>query len=285
MLPKLIKAFGISRRVSIFLMTLALLWVGVIVSSGLGWNPFQASWNFSNPGAFGDSFGPLNTMMAAIAAIGAIAAYRGQAREAARAKAREEDQDEIAMSDRERFIRRDIEADKRLEKSTFETTFFKLLDAFRSIVSSVDIKTAQGTVVSAHDAFQSTLNRMNYINSMSDGPKEAWIDLSERYVNDLNHYFRFLYHIVLYVHCSRTHDKYFYVRLLRAMLSEAELVLLALNCEYGEGRKKFKGLVEEYSLLHNISEEARGTWGLYDLYSETAFARSNSSAAEGKSLD
>lgn len=55
------------------------------------------------------------------------------------------------------------------------------------------------------------------------------------------------------------------------MLSEAELVLLALNCQFGDGRDKFKILVEQYALLHNISDEAKIKWSLKECYSSGAF--------------
>ena len=48
---------------------LGIIWIGIIIGSGLGWNPFAARWDFSNTGAFGDSFGPLSAAMAAIAAV------------------------------------------------------------------------------------------------------------------------------------------------------------------------------------------------------------------------
>lgn len=250
-------------------------WLSVIVASGAGWNPLAVRWDFSRPGAFGDSFGPLNTLMATIAALGAIAAYKIQSQELQKSRERQAEQDQIAMSDRARSVSREYESDKRAEKASFETTFFQLLGSWRSIVESIDLTRSGGKAALAQDAFAVMVKNLEYQRAIaSEDQVEAWRVCSENHKNDLNHYFRFLYHLVLYVDCSEVSNKYFYVRLVRAMLSEAELLLLALNCEYGEGREKFKELVEKYSLLHNISAESRVSWKLDDFYSETAFERS-----------
>jgi hypothetical protein len=81
-------------------------YIGIVVASGLGWNPLSQSWNFANTGAFGDSFGPLNALVATVAAIGAVAAYRAQREELERVK-------EAAPLERAEAAKRD-----------FETTFF-----------------------------------------------------------------------------------------------------------------------------------------------------------------
>lgn len=67
---------------------------------------------------------------------------------------------------------------------------------------------------------------------------------------------------------------YFYIKLVRATLSEPELVVLALNGVYHEeGRAYFKPLIERYALLNNLSESARADFDLYNLYEPEAFER------------
>lgn len=279
----LFKSIGLRKHHLFILTVAALAWMTIVVCSGYGWNPFDIPWDFSNPGAFGDSFGPFSAAMASIAAIGAIAAFQSQAKEIIRLKERQEEQDEIAMSDRARTISREFDADKRLERTSFENTFFKLLEAFRSLVSSIDIKKMSGGTASAHDAFEEILNRfdvnLSYYHNDFD---RTWQDLSEKYKNDLNHYFRFTYHIVRYAKESSIPDKYFYVRLLRAMLCESEIILLALNCVHGEGREKFKDLVEEYALLHNMSLQARQKFQISLHFSSRAFDRVPTTPVTGK---
>ena len=42
------------------------LWIIIIIASGAGYNAFPVNWNFATTGAFGDSFGPLSAVMAAV---------------------------------------------------------------------------------------------------------------------------------------------------------------------------------------------------------------------------
>jgi hypothetical protein len=258
---RILKLLGISETAFWLAVAALASWIGVIVASGAGWNPWPAQWDFTNSGAFGDSFGPLSALMASIAAIGAILAFRAQSNEIARLQRRQskEDKERDVL---ERLARsREDERDRRTQKTVFEGTFFNLLDTFSKIVAQVDIRTAQGQHKSAQDAFHSILYHFeNSVNSASGNKQFAWSSTINKYRNDLNHYFRFMYHLVKYVDSSDVSEKYFYVRLLRSMLSESEIILLGLNCEYGEGSEKFRPLVEKYSMLHNISEAGRTRW-------------------------
>jgi hypothetical protein len=248
------------------------LWIAVVVASGGGWDLFGISWSFANPGAFGDAFGPLSAIMASIAAVAAIAAFRSQVQQYAGDLERRKLDDEIAASERERLAAREAAADARTEKLNFETTFFNLLNALRSIVADVDLRTKKGATATAHDAFRIMCNWYDDKVNLEDlSPKEAWTETADHYKNDLNHYFRFLYHIIRFVDESDVKDKYFYVRLIRAALSEPELKLLALNCQFGEGREKFKRLVERYAILHNLDERVIGGVDISTLYEAGAF--------------
>ncbi|AKQ40915.2 Abortive phage resistance protein abiP [Aurantiacibacter atlanticus] len=103
------------------------------------------------------------------------------------------------------------------------------------------------------------------------GMMRSWEKTYEKYQNDLGHYFRFLYHLVRYVDRSATDEKHFYIQILRATLSESELILIAVNCCYGEGRDKFKKLVEDHALLHNLSEKAQREFDLGKMMGSGAF--------------
>jgi hypothetical protein len=75
------------------------------------------------------------------------------------------------------------------------------------------------------------------------------------YQSILGHYFRNLYHMVKFVENSKVMDKRVYMGLLRAQLSNYELVLLAYNGMYKYGIKKFKPLIEKHKLLKTINFE------------------------------
>ena len=91
---------------------------------------------------------------------------------------------------------------------------------------------------------------------------------------DFGHYFRNLYRIVKLVHENEFYTyeelggkssinsneynaknfemRYRYISMLRAQLSDYELLWLFYNCLSDNGSEKFKPLVEEYSLLKNM---------------------------------
>ena len=48
-----------------------------------------------------------------------------------------------------------------------------------------------------------------------------------------------------------------YSRIARSHLSSSQIILIAYNCAVGEGRFKFKSLVEKYSILHNYHVSKR----------------------------
>ncbi|MFW2349898.1 putative phage abortive infection protein [Qipengyuania sp.] len=222
------------------------------MASGLGWNPLNTSWNFTNTGAFGDSFGPLSAGMASVAALSAIATYRAQSTELERTK------------------KRDRETDKQNARLAFERTFFQLLDHHRQNVSNIDLD-GSGPQRTGQDAFRSMVYYLR--NHTATGMRSAWGKTFSKYQNDLGHYFRFLYHFVRFIDRSGVQDAYFYIQILRATLSESELILLGANCAYGEGAEKFRDLVERYSLLHNLSSKAIDEFEIRGAFAETAFQR------------
>lgn len=98
----------------------------------------------------------------------------------------------------------------------------------------------------------------------------------------LSNLFRFTYHIISYADRQfsqipslepmvKSDPAYQYIRLLRAQMSDSELVLIALNCAFGPGHDKFKPLVERYALLHNMSRADIALFGLTDLFEREAF--------------
>lgn len=231
------------------------LWTGAVIATGLGVSALNKPWNFTNSGAFGDSFGPLGTMMAAIAALSAVATLREQQAELKRLRSRESEQD------------------VRAQKLAFETTFFQLLDHHRGNTTSIDIVVGQVTR-QGQDAFKSIAHYLRQ--RRFSGWESAWHDTFIQYRNDLGHYFRFLYHLFRYIEVERPDDAYFYARIVRATLSESELIILAMNCAHGEGRDNFTSIVESFALLHNLSEDARSEFAINPHFDKSAFSRQDS---------
>jgi hypothetical protein len=207
-------------------------------------NLFGRHFDFQQAGEFGDAFGPLSALMAALAAVGAWFALR-QAREQA-----------------------------------FEATFYSLLEHHNSIVAGTDIQAGKrtkdergkfvfekGTTYIGRDAYRRLLRTLRLtVAGMKAGDdldrvREGYRRFFDKNEDELAHYLRTLYHIVLYVHKSSVDDKILYMRIIRAQLSNSEQILLLYNVTVGKGFWKFKALAEEYSLLHNVRfKEDAGLW-------------------------
>lgn len=238
----------------------------VILASALGFNIFTKSLDFERTGQFGDSFGVLNAIMASFAAISAFAAYQSQREELDRLKANETET-KRAEADRDYFA----------YKRDFENTFFNLLNLLRETVKEIDVEAddiaealgIKGDVVRGRDAMAKILKNLDAF--MPLAKRESYQIIYASYRDDLGHYFRTFYHIVRFINESDIKDKMTYIRLLRATLSNAEIVLIGLNCLHGGGETKLKPLVEKYALLHNISSEFAEKWELTTQFDSTAF--------------
>lgn len=171
----------------------------------------------------------------------------------------------------------------------FENTFFNLLQLHHQIVDSIDDSYTKDLnkgsrrsrpsmslvqsksdyspnnveiIVSGRDVFERTFEAIY--------PSLANIDLetfNKKYLiywskvqTDFGHYFRNLYRIIKLIDttnfsASDNEDdfyiKYKYTSIVRAQLSDYELVWLLMNCLSRNGSDKFKPLVEKYSLLKN----------------------------------
>ncbi len=84
------------------------------------------------------------------------------------------------------------------------------------------------------------------------------------YNSDLGHYFRHLYHIIKFVHKNpyfnlvindiNSLQREDYIKILRAQLSNAELILIGINGLTKQGHN-FKKYIDDYNLLININLE------------------------------
>ena len=82
----------------------------------------------------------------------------------------------------------------------------------------------------------------------------------------LDHYFRLLYRIFKYIDDSSKNipeltknKRYEYASIVRATLSQYELILLFYNCLSSNGREKFKPLIEKYAIFNNLRVELLAT--------------------------
>lgn len=103
-----------------------------------------------------------------------------------------------------------------------------------------------------------------------------YTDLKE--LGCLDHYFRHLYRIFKYIDDSDIIDdnnKYKYSCMVRANLSQYELIMLFYNCLSSNGNEKFKPLIETYAIFNNIRVELLAKQEHKDLYEEKAYQKLN----------
>lgn len=248
-----------SYQLKWILVGILLVFVGysaAVIASGAGWHPFGKGWQFEISGQFGDSFGPLSSVMSSVAAVSALLAYWSQREELRRLK---------SSADTEQ---------KRLEKNDFENTFFRLITLFRDTLVQIDVDQQTRDPARGVDALQKFIR--DYMQSYDaahtlDNSASNFKKMYRTYQNDLGHYFRLFYHIVRFVDEAHIDDKMKYIRIFRSLLSNTEMVMIGLNCCYGEGHAKLRPLVEKYALLHNISAERAKEFGIVTAIGKAAF--------------
>lgn len=244
------------KRYSFALIAALAFWIAIIVSSGAGFNPTGVDWNFSNTGTFGDSFGPISALMASLAALAAFSALHEQKQETTNAELRE------AKREKQDAIR------------AFENTFFNLVGFFEKTVAQTDIDRGMSqNMKSGRDAFSYIYNAIEYqVKSYNRDHLDAYDEHFKLYINDLAHYFRLFYNIIVFIDMSSIENKYFYIKIFRSLLSDSELALIALNCAFHEeGRKKLKPLVEKYGILNNLSKDIVDIFKLEKKFQASAF--------------
>ncbi|WP_187322237.1 putative phage abortive infection protein [Serratia marcescens] len=95
----------------------------------------------------------------------------------------------------------------------------------------------------------------------------------KRYRSDLGHYFRFLFNLIKYVDNADINDeeKYRYVKIVRAQLTDYEIVIIFYNALSTMSFEKFKPLIEKYTLLNNLPEDLLFDVSHKKYFNESAF--------------
>ena len=122
---------------------------------------------------------------------------------------------------------------------------------------AIDFENEQGNRIKPNAALQFKKDS----NTIFDKNEEKLLHIYNYYFSlhpsELSHYFRSLYRIVKYIDESRISRKQneFYIKTLRAQLSNYELVILAYNGITKQG-EKFKKYIIDYQLLDNLNFES-----------------------------
>lgn len=272
--------FKIWHYVIVSLIIVVVLWVGnlvMLVSS-------------SDRGAFGDMFGAVNSLFTGLAFAGVIITILLQRHEL-------ELQRKELKSTREEFKIQN----RTLKVQRFENTFFQMLSLHHQIVDSMDDiekkKLSRRQIgdpieykdipIKGRDVFKirykdlSTNLRVDTLDLIENN----YISYYEEYVNtNLGHYFRNLYRIIkiidknelftkdLYENDDKIFlEKYKYTSIIRAQLSDFEVLWLFYNCLSTNGNQKFKPLVEKFTIFKNLPQDKLVKKDHIQFYNESAF--------------
>ena len=149
-------------------------------------------------------------------------------------------------------------------KQLFESSFFQMISIFHSIVNSIDIRKAEDrsfVTYVGRDCFQVFLADFKSRSARSktkrtrDEINATYREFYSAYESDLDHYFRYLFHIVKFVHSSKIKNRKVYFGIVAAQLSTFELALLVYNCIADKGYSSFRPLVVRYNLLKDLNYE------------------------------
>lgn len=145
----------------------------------------------------------------------------------------------------------------------FENSFFQMLRLHNDIVNSIDFVRGGVNVpvmtTSGRDCFPVMCKRLktkytsgNNSTNESEIVEQAYESFYEQHQVELAHYFRYLYNIFKFIHKSQVTDKRFYSNLLRAQISNHELVIIFYNCISSHGRERFLPLAIQFALFNNL---------------------------------
>lgn len=177
-----------------------------------------------------------------------------------------------------------------IARERFENNLFELLHFHQEITNELFLKcnvydwyeyNSKPAEEKGRDVFQ-LLYEDAIIKGKIGGIKNIILTSKDNWKNEyltcpigfLDHYFRLLYRILKYIDDSSknipemTKDKkYEYACIVRATLSQYELIMLFYNCLSLNGMEKFKPLIERYAIFNNLRVELLATKNEQDLYS------------------
>ncbi len=196
-------------------------------------------------------------------------------------------QDELKLSRNElaKSAKALTEQSKNIQKQNFENTFFNLLSLHNNIVNN--LKTSSPNVISTiqrresvydeyqgKEVFKKIINEINFEQDIII----QYIKIYEQYQTIIGHYFRNIYQILKLIDKSDIENKKFYTNILRAQLSNDELLLIFLN-GVTYGKEKTKPLMERYEFLEPLNVPSKYLGNFQDIasqYNKKIFGQSKS---------
>lgn len=185
-------------------------------------------------------FGAVNSLFTGLAFAAVIYAIFLQRKEVGMLK------DELSrskdlMDEQQQLSKSVLDAQK---QQIFENTFFQLLSSFSRIVENLDLRSTKNPDVLGKDVFGVFVTRISARHTNSEylmrkkaateatkrpTVSEAYQSFYKEYNNELGHYFRTLYNLYKFLDRSSVSNKRLYSNLIRAQLSDSELIILYLK--------------------------------------------------------
>lgn len=191
---------------------------------------------FAKAGPAGDSFGAITSLFTGLAFVGLIATLILQ-------------QKELKLQRRELRLQRDeVSATRKelagqkkqmelqnesLRLQMFEQTLFNMIRLFNDYISDISRRPSSTTSVhiTGRDSLSSLVTEYIVYAENAQSAASKYIDLYQNYSDDLGGYFRLIYNILKFIDQSEIGNKKQYSNILRAQLSDGELVLISLNLQ------------------------------------------------------
>jgi len=218
----------------------------------------------------GDTFGGITSLFSGLAFAGLIVTLWMQRHEL-RLQRLELAETRAELANQREVMERQT---RHTEKQNLETTFFRRLQHFETIIAAIDRqyldRDANGkeiqSTVQGRDALERlarTVRRATLFdgNHISDSPPQAdgWQD---RYRNiylklesDLGNYFRVLYTLLDHIDARddlTDAEKYDYIKIVRASLTPDECLLIFCNANSEFASARMRDLIARYALLKNL---------------------------------
>lgn len=202
-----------------------------------------------DPGKFGDMFGASTALFSGLAFAILIATLHSQREEL------ESQREELALQRDELQETRKV-----FERQRFESTFFQMVAVFQSVVSALELNTAnaprkgRACFEDMYDRLRSTYFRSDIVETEDSRRIQ---EVYERFYLDhdylLGPYFRVLYNVLRYIDESQLADRKVFANVVRAQLSSFEVALLFYNSlsPHGKGMKNY---IESYKLLKHLPD-------------------------------
>jgi hypothetical protein len=253
---------------------------------------------FTKPENIGNSSGVVSALFSALAFAGIFITILLQRKELDLQK------EELKLTRKELTAQKEEfkTQNETLSHQRFDNTFFQMVSLHHNIVNEIDhvekysktsyknsgknvfMSQSERTTEDAErihkgrDVFKFCYTRMAYeLKEVYDISimNQIYIKNYQYFQNSFGHYFRNLYRIIKFVDQSNftKDEKYSYNSIIRAQLSDYELLLLYYNCLTENGFEKFKPLIERYTIFKNLPLDKLATLEHKPFYEESAFLK------------